>query len=839
MILRAFARRVLPVSLAVFAASPLASALADGIPRPEHPNPQMQREAWLNLNGPWQFWEGDDCDEAAALARSEFPDVIVVPYCRESRLSGLGRTGFVKNVVYRRELAIPREWRIGASDAAPASAESEHGDDGPFGDPLRAAGGRVLLHVGACDWRTVVWMNGRRVALHEGGSAPITCDVTDALREGGATNELRVWAFDDGRSRLQQCGKQSDKPESYGCVYTRTTGIWQTVWIERVGRSSFERLDVDADPGDIARHEAAETRLLELATAAAEDGAAAAGADEDSSAEEEELARLAAASVRLVPRIRGRSRGTQIAVEMAQPGGTTVQLLPVGTRSNQSVAIGLPFYRLWSPADPFLYATRVALVDAESGETLDVVSTYFGLRRVTADGPRVLLNDAPVFQRLILDQGFWPDGIWTAPSDDELRRDIERSQAAGFNGARLHQKVFEPRFHYWADKLGYLTWGEAPSWGNEDANPATHRVVLQEWLEIVQRDRNHPSIVGWCPFNETGAGSGPLQDAVTAATRALDPSRLLLDTSGYVHSDPARDVDDAHDYDQDPETFKARWWPVAAVDLPARYGARGGPTGERPFFVSEFGGIGWRKQGEPGWGYGNDPKTEEEWFVRFQGLCDAQLDNPALFGFCYTQLTDVEQERNGLYLYDRAPKFDLARIRAIVARKAVIEKPVAAWASRTAASVAWRVVVPAAVDDRELPWSFVAGDEKLADESWRSWKLADAKDGRPGFGAKDGFAVVVGTPWKSKELYLRRRFEFDGAPFSKALLVAHHDEDATVCLNGEVLFARKGWNDRYEPFDVTEKARALLKKGSNELTVHVSQTGGGQYFDAALLVAPR
>ncbi len=767
-------------------------AAGDEVPRPEHPNPQMQRAQWQNLNGKWDFWEGDECDEAAALGRQEFPDRIVVPFCRESKRSGLARTGFVKNVIYRREFAVPGDWGV----CATAAGETN---------------GRVLLHIGACDWRTVVWVNGKRVGIHEGGSAPITCEFTDALRAAaGSKNELRVWAFDDTRSKLQQCGKQSDKDESYGCVYTRTTGIWQTVWIERVGATFVRSLRVVPDRANLRAS--------------------------------------------LVPECEGDARGVLISAAMAPSG----EIATAWAGRGAALVFRMPEQCEWTPETPRLFALRVRLLDKDvtttdhpEGRLLDEVTSYFGMRDVAVDGERVLLNGAPVFQRLILDQGFYPDGIWTAPTDDALKHDIEMCKAAGFNGARLHQKVFEPRFHYWADKLGYLTWGEAPSWGNDDGNPATHRIVLQEWAEIVERDRNHPSIVGWCPFNETGDGrSGPLQNAVTAITRAIDPTRLVLDTSGYAHSDPMRDVDDAHDYDQEPASFRARWWPSdLAAALPARYGDRAGRAPDRPFFVSEFGGIGWIVPGDKGWGYGGVPKTEEEWFTRFKGLCDAQLDNPSLFGFCYTQLTDVEQERNGLYFYDRRPKFDVAKLRAIVARKAAIETeagssengPSAPDAvSHAPAPTDWQVVLPSAVDDPQRSWMYVEGDEKLAAASWRTWKLEQslARAGRPGFGKKDGFPVVIGTPWTKRELYLFRLFEWDGAPFSRALLVAHHDEEVTICLNGEELFARKGWNDRYEPFDVTERAHALLKPGANELTVHVSQTGGGQYFDAALLVAP-
>ena len=836
-------------SLALLLAVLAPFAVADEIPRPEHPNPQFQRDEWQNLNGTWDFWEGDAADEAAMAVRAEFPDKIVVPFCRESKLSGLGRIGFVRNVLYRRSFKVPDEWGIG--EAAKGATAAKSGGEAK-------GGARLIVHVGACDWRTTVWVDGVKVGFHEGGSTPIDCDATDALASGGkdGSHELRIWAFDDTASGLQQLGKQCPKEKSYGCLYTRTTGIWQTVWMERVPDSHLESVNfVSMLPERM--------RL---------------GEDEH---EEDEHASLI-----VTPRlVRRRDELDLVVVEVkhrasgnesgAINGVVTDEAWEFGVSDGKPVIVTLRSPHVWTTTDPFLYEVDVSLRDGESFDTskfekpnpilprsfrsdpktsevfsvvLDRVRTYVGLRSISTRGDAVLLNGRPVFQRLILDQGFYPDGIWTAPSDEALKHDIEMSMAAGFNGARLHQKVFEPRFLYWADKLGYLVWGEAPSWGANYANPAVDRVVLDEWRAEVERDRNHPSIVGWCPFNETDAKPGKLQNAATALTRALDPTRPVLDTSGYVHSDPQRDVDDAHDYDQDPKSFRARWWPRAADQSLRRYGI---VPRDRPFFVSEFGGIGWIRPEERdarNWSYGDAPKSEDEGLARFKGLCDAQLENPSLFGFCYTQLTDVEQERNGLYYYDRKPKFDVAKLHAIVAKPAAIEAPdrKEGPASTATAPTSWRVVIPARVDEPERPWSYVALEEPVADDSWRHWKLdangalagSTVLTGRPAFGSKGGFEALIGTPWKSKELYLMRTFDFDGAQIDSARLVMHYDNAVELRVNGELFFGTVGWNDGYEPFDVTGRAKALLKKGSNTITVHVHQDSGGQFFDAALLVAP-
>ncbi|HIJ74388.1 MAG TPA: beta-galactosidase [Candidatus Hydrogenedentes bacterium] len=552
------------------------------IPRPEHPRPQMVRSEWLNLNGEWEFAESDDDREDFSRPDAVYPDKIVVPFCRESNLSGLARRGFVKNVWYRRHFAVPSEWKSR----------------------------RIRLHVGASDWKTRVWVNGQLVGEHVGGSAPFAFETGDVLDP--RDNWVVIHAYDDARSGRQACGKQSQQPDSYGCVYTRTTGIWQTVWIEGVGDSFLEAISVVPGPGN--------------------------------------------KQVTLRAGVDGPSRGLVLEARVSANGKKVGRTqVPVAWGHTQAT-MRLSRVRRWTPADPFLYDMTLRL--KRGNRIVDEVDTYFGVRTVTIDGAAILINGEAVFQRLVLDQGFYPDGIWTAPSDAALRKDIELSQAAGFNGARLHQKVFEPRFLYWADRLGYVVWGEFPNWGMNVNDPAVNGPVIDEWVEILERDRNHPAIVGWCPFNETPPSAGPLQRTIVDITRVIDPTRPVLESSGYHHGHPAPDLLDAHDYDQDPAAFNARW---------------GGFIDEyaRPFFVSEYGGIGWQIQG--GWGYGAAPSDLEEFYRRYAGLTNALLDNRFMFGFCYTQLYDIEQEQNGVYTYEREPKFDVARLRGINARKAQYE----------------------------------------------------------------------------------------------------------------------------------------------------------------------
>jgi beta-galactosidase/beta-glucuronidase len=356
--------------------------------------------------------------------------------------------------------------------------------------------------------------------------------------------------------------------------------------------------------------------------------------------------------------------------------------------SGAAVALDIPDPRPWTPADPHLYDLRLELLDRD--RVIDQVASYAGLRKFHLEGNKFFLNDAPIFLRFVLDQGFYPDGIWTAPADAELRADIERAQAVGFNGARLHQKVFEERFHYWADRLGYLTWGEFYDWGMDFSNPQAVRNQQREWREVVMRDLNHPSILAWTPFNETAGQvrGNPevhrqvLQEAYDL-TRDLDPTRPINDASGYVHV--CTDIFTVHDYDQNPATFRERY---AGVDPQHPENARvcnpdlSVPYQGQPYVVDEYGGTWWvADSGEggtdrsAGWGYGNRPQSIEEVYERIEKLTQALTQHPQIAGFTYTQLTDVEQEQNGIYTYDRRLKFDAARLHRALGAPAAIEQP--------------------------------------------------------------------------------------------------------------------------------------------------------------------
>jgi beta-galactosidase/beta-glucuronidase len=570
------------------------------LPRPEHPRPQWLRADWVNLNGEWEFGEDPDLTGEARGWPSghPLPGRILVPFAPEASLSGIGKTGFMSCVWYRRRFRAPEGW----------------------------AGRLVWLHFDAVDYEATVWVNGQLAGRHRGGYSSFSFDITPHLRSG--ENELVVRAIDDTCSPLQPSGKQSPKPESYGCMYTRATGIWQTVWLEAVP----------------APHLVSARFLPDLE------------------------------GERLIVHLRAAGPASRHRVQaIARADGEEVGAAEAPAADSLTLTVPVRSPRLWSPSDPFLYDLELVL--REGARVADRVESYFGMRTIQLDPPAILLNRRPVFQRLVLDQGYYPDGIYTAPSDEALRRDIELSQAMGFNGARLHQKVFEERFLYWADRLGYLVWGEYPNWGLDHSHPEALERMLPEWLEVVARDLNHPSIIGWCPFNETNARQRrELLRAIYQATKAADPTRPVIDTSGYVHVET--DVDDCHDYSQDPAVLAEHSRAFAAGGQPWRNDPEhDAPHRGQPFFVSEYGGIWWNpgQQDDKAWGYGDRPKNEEEFLARYRALTETLLFHPRMCGFCYTQLYDVEQEVNGLYTYHRRPKFDPALIRAINRQKAAIE----------------------------------------------------------------------------------------------------------------------------------------------------------------------
>ncbi len=569
------------------------------IPRKEYPRPQFVRSGWLNLNGQWQFEiDNGRSGEARGLAKegTALSGEITVPFCPESKLSGVGYTDFMLGVWYKRTVTL---------------------------DTLAP---RTLLHFGAVDYRCKAFVNGQFVGEHKGGYVSFAFDITSALREG--ENEITVYAEDDTRDRLIPSGKQSSKYGSYGCYYTRTTGIWQTVWLEFTAATYVDYVKYFPNITD--------------------------------------------GSVTVEAQLCGKG---DFAFDVTYEGKAMGSYSAKAAEGKLTFTVDLAEKHLWEVGHGRLYDVAITF-----GE--DKADSYFGLREVRLDGYKFLINGKSVFQRLVLDQGFYPDGIYTAPSDEALVKDIQLSLNVGFNGARLHEKIFEERFLYHADKMGYLVWGEYPDWGLDHSYADNIYGMIGEWMEEVKRDFNHPSIVGWCPHNETWNQNGHQQHdesigVIYDVTKAIDTTRPCIDTSGNYHV--RTDIFCVHDYNQDPVTFKENYDKLMTEGvlfdkLSQRQTYRGEAT-----FLSEYGGIRWidnpQKENDrtKSWGYGNAPQTEEEFKYRFKGLTDALLDNDKMFGLCYTQLTDVEQEQNGIYTYDRREKFESKFFYDVMSRKAAIE----------------------------------------------------------------------------------------------------------------------------------------------------------------------
>lgn len=579
-------------------------ARIDGPPRPEYPQPQFQRADWLTLNGHWQFDFDDEnvgVSEHWERGQRAFARTIVVPFPFESRLSGIANTSFHPYAWYRRTFTLPEGW----------------------------SGRRVLLRFGAVDYHADVWVNGSKAGEHEGGNTPFVFDITPMLTTG--PNTVTVRAFDPPTDRYIPRGKQFWEPESKSIFYTRTSGIWQPVWVEAAGDSYLEDVRITPTLDGIVRVEAHVARPqpdLEL------------------------VAHIA---------LGGR--------ELATGSG-----LVDGSRALVAAAIHNP--KWWSPRSPDLYDVTFEL--RRNGSTLDRVVSYFGFREVGVDRNRMTLNRDPFYLKFALDQGYWPDGVLTAPDDEAFQYDIRTAKEMGFNGVRKHQKVEDPRFLYWADRMGFLVSGEMANAYEFDDEYV--RRFTREWMDALARDYNHPSIVIWAPINESW-GTPNLRDRREAShleslyglTHSLDSTRLVIDNEGWEHTG-GTDLFAIHDYAPSGDVLfeKYRELGKPGTDVPDNSEAAlipGYRYNGTPLYLSEFGGIAFIPPGhqvpEQAWGYAGVEKTPGAALARLRGLYQAIARIPAIGGVCYTQLTDVEQEVNGLMTFDRKPKFDVKEVKAI------------------------------------------------------------------------------------------------------------------------------------------------------------------------------
>lgn len=579
------------------------------IPRPEHPRPLLQRDDWLNLNGEWQFaFDGGNRGEIEKwFDREELERPITVPYAYQTSLSGIDDKTIHEVVWYSRSFEVPTEW--GDKD--------------------------ILLHFGAVDYKSTIWVNGQEVGMNQGGHVPFSFDITPYLSEG--TNLLTVKVI-DRQDPLQPRGKQSVTGKSEKIDYYCTTGIWQTVWLEAVPTVRIDDVritpNVDQDLFNV-------TAILHAPT----------------------------------------SRRTLEVIITDADGNLVVRDTKETTGAVISMRLEIHEPRLWSPTAPNLYYFEVRLKSGD--EAVDCVRTYSGMRKISISGDTMQLNNKPLYLAMVLDQGYWPDGGMTAPTDDDLIKDIALIKQMGFNGVRKHQKIEDPRWLYWCDKLGLLVWGEMANAREWDMD--AEMMLLAEWERAVRRDYNNPCIIAWVPMNESWGVAGLHDDhagqyayieRIVSTTRRLDATRPVIDNDGWEHTD-ITDICTLHDYTPTADSLKKRYDSlISGGEIPKarwlgdriRHFARTSEYRGQPIIFSEIGGflivppkLSQDKLDQLYEIYGN-AKDPKDFLIMYEDLMEGIHQLPFLGGFCYTQLVDIEQEMNGLLTYDREPKFPIAKV---------------------------------------------------------------------------------------------------------------------------------------------------------------------------------
>lgn len=573
-----------------------------------YPRPQLVRQSWTNLNGQWDFAIDADAKWSDPTA-ARFDDKIEVPFAPESPASGVNNTGFYQAVWYRRT----------------------------FKTPELAPGERLILHFGAVDHEASVWVNGKLAATHVGGYTPFCADITDQLTDKGEQT-IVVRAYDDPQDLAKPRGKQDWRLEPHSIWYYRTTGIWQTVWMEVVPATRIDCLRWVPD---------VPTWSFSL-------------------------------SVRLAGPV---SDPLRLRVKMSAKDRTLVEDVYSISSRDLSRRIELPDpgiddYRnelYWFPHSPNLIDAEIELIDAQDN-VIDRITSYTAMRSVMADGNRFVINNRPTVLRLVLDQGYWPESGLTSPDDDALKRDVELVKELGFNGVRKHQKIEDPRFLYWADKLGIFVWEEMPS--PYTFSPRTVELLTREWMSAIERDVSHPCIICWVPFNESWGVPDLVKSAeqrdfvrgIYYLTKSIDTTRPVIGNDGWEI--PATDIIAIHDYERVPETVTKRY--VLSPDnlehlfTHERPGHRqllldGQKWDGLPIMLTEFGGIAFSKDHQRTWGY-KRAMTESEFGKQYEELLRAVRSMPIFSGFCYTQFTDTYQEANGVLYMDRSPKLPIKQI---------------------------------------------------------------------------------------------------------------------------------------------------------------------------------
>ncbi len=572
------------------------------IPRPEYPRPDFVRPDWLCLNGTWEF-DFDDARQGlqAGWHNKRLGDRIVVPFPYQSEMSGINDKGVHEVVWYSRLFDVPDAWR-------------DHD---------------LLLHFGAVDYRTTVWVNGHEIGHNRGGHVPFTFDIAPYVKAGRNRLTLRV---EDRQDPYQPRGKQSTTGLPHHIDYYCTTGIWQSVWLEPVSPIRIDSIKVTP----VVEQSGVELRVFLHAPCA----------------------------------------HWRLQADVLDDGQVVATTTQDTTHAAVRMFVRVPNAKLWSPDSPHLYGLRLRLM--QENEVLDEIESYVGLRSVALQDGRVLLNGEPIYLKMVLDQGYWPQSYLAAPSDDALRADVEWTKAFGFNGSRKHQKVEDPRWLYWCDKLGLLVWGEMAN--GRAWSPEAEEHLAAEWERAVRRDMNHPCIMAWVPVNESMGfpglqkshpGQYAFLERIVSLTRRVDTERPVIDNDGWEHTD-ITDILAIHDYTPTGEKLRARYaetlrggpLPANAWDEAQPIFVRGSHYRGQPIMLTEVGGFLMERTDLP----------KEKWdllYCAYGTACDGQdllnkytdlmqgiASLPFVSGFCYTQLTDVEQELNGLLTYDRKPKID-------------------------------------------------------------------------------------------------------------------------------------------------------------------------------------
>ncbi len=583
--------------------------------RNEYPRPQFRREQWINLNGEWAF-QFDDLDlgkkEKWYQGTKRFDEKITVPFVYQTKKSGLNTTIPHEIVWYQRKLSV-----------------------------VRRKGKRYILHFGAVDYLSDIYINEEHVLTHEGGHTSFSIDITDHLL---ADNLLTVRVYDPLEDETIPRGKQFWEAKSRGIWYTNTTGIWQTVWLEEVNDCYLQKIKLTPQYDEGRLHlqalisKVADHSYLKFSIQYKEE-------------------KIASGNIQLI------SKHLDVSVDLFDEKIFRHNFHGEGYS--------------WTPETPNLFDLSFELY--EEDKLQDQVTSYFGFRKIHQEGGMIYLNNRPYYQKLVLDQGYWPESLMTAPTDEAFVTDIQLAKEMGFNGCRKHQKTEDPRFLYWADKLGYLVWGECAAVPFYHENSVNR--LMKDWAEIIDRDYNHPCIVTWVPLNESwgipdvqrNRQQQHFSQTMYHYLHSLDTTRLVISNDGWSMTET--DICAIHNYAhgtlKEPEKYKFFVETLSNKETilnfsSASWGiyANGFAHQGEPIILTEFGGIGFDVSGQPGWGY-TTVSSEENFVAEYGRIMNAVYASKILYGYCYTQLTDVEQEINGLLTYERKPKCDLSLIRKI------------------------------------------------------------------------------------------------------------------------------------------------------------------------------